>query len=202
MGDDDAHAIAAGVKVWVADPNDAYVAAEVLSTDGDKVKISVAGGANPGEREVAPSELNLVENVDREDMVTLNYLHEPGVLHNLKSRYGLDEIYTYTGNILIAVRLFPPRSPSPRLARAPPRQIFQTSSTPETPKLPRAKLLPCARLTSAPPRPPPHDPPQVNPFQRLPHLYDHHMMDQYQGTALGELSPHVFAMPRLRFAPW
>ena len=34
--------------------------------------------------------------------------------------------------------------------------------------------------------------PQVNPFQRLPHLYDHHMMDQYQGMQLGELSPHVF----------
>ena len=135
MGDDDAHAIAAGVKVWVADPNDAYVAAEVLSTDGDKVKISVAGGANPGEREVAPSELNLVENVDREDMVTLNYLHEPGVLHNLKSRYGLDEIYTYTGNILIAVRLSlldprPLASRAPRLVRyfkPPPLPRLQSS---------------------------------------------------------------------------
>ena len=198
MGDDDAHAIAAGVKVWVADPNDAYVAAEVLSTDGDKVKISVAGGANPGEREVAPSELNLVENVDREDMVTLNYLHEPGVLHNLKSRYGLDEIYTYTGNILIAVRLSlldprPLASRAPRLVR-----YFKPPPLPETPKLPRAKLLP-ARVSPLPRPDPPHDPPQVNPFQRLPHLYDHHMMDQYQGTALGELSPHVFAIAEAAF---
>ena len=154
MGDDDAHAIAAGVKVWVADPNDAYVAAEVLSTDGDKVKISVAGGANPGEREVAPSELNLVENVDREDMVTLNYLHEPGVLHNLKSRYGLDEIYTYTGNILIAVRPRRLRSPSTRLARAQPRHTFQTSSPPRHHRSSLARNSPRARLTSAPPTPP------------------------------------------------
>lgn len=198
MGDDDAHAIAAGVKVWVADPNDAYVAAEVLSTDGDKVKISVAGGANPGEREVAPSELNLVENVDREDMVTLNYLHEPGVLHNLKSRYGLDEIYTYTGNILIAVRLSL-LDPRPLASRAP-RLVgyFKPPPLPETPKLPRAKLLP-ARVSPLPRPDPPHDPPQVNPFQRLPHLYDHHMMDQYQGTALGELSPHVFAIAEAAF---
>ena len=29
-------------------------------------------------------------------MVKLNYLHEPGVLHNLGNRYTLDEIYTYT----------------------------------------------------------------------------------------------------------
>ena len=198
MGDDDAHAIAAGVKVWVADPNDAYVAAEVLSTDGDKVKISVAGGANPGEREVAPSELNLVENVDREDMVTLNYLHEPGVLHNLKSRYGLDEIYTYTGNILIAVRLSlldprPLASRAPRLVRyfkPPPLPRLQSS-------LERNSSLRASHLCPAPP--PPHDPPQVNPFQRLPHLYDHHMMDQYQGTALGELSPHVFAIAEAAF---
>jgi myosin heavy subunit len=34
----------------------------------------------------------------------------------------------------------------------------------------------------------------INPFQRLPHLYDTHMMEQYKGAALGELSPHVFAV--------
>lgn len=34
----------------------------------------------------------------------------------------------------------------------------------------------------------------VNPFQRLPHLYDTHMMAQYKGAAFGELSPHVFAV--------
>ncbi|KAG8367188.1 hypothetical protein BUALT_Bualt16G0046600 [Buddleja alternifolia] len=69
-------------------------------------------------------------------MTKLSYLHEPGVLQNLATRYELNEIYTYTGNILIA----------------------------------------------------------INPFQRLPHLYDTHMMEQYKGAALGELSPHVFAI--------
>uniref|UniRef100_A0A453F062 Myosin motor domain-containing protein n=1 Tax=Aegilops tauschii subsp. strangulata TaxID=200361 RepID=A0A453F062_AEGTS len=34
----------------------------------------------------------------------------------------------------------------------------------------------------------------VNPFQRLPHLYDTHMMEQYKGADFGELSPHVFAI--------
>nr|GME03834.1 myosin-17-like [Ipomoea batatas] len=71
-----------------------------------------------------------------DDMTKLSYLHEPGVLQNLSTRYELNEIYTYTGNILIA----------------------------------------------------------VNPFQRLPHLYDTHMMEQYKGAAFGELSPHVFAV--------
>ncbi|KAG4934215.1 hypothetical protein JHK87_048217 [Glycine soja] len=34
----------------------------------------------------------------------------------------------------------------------------------------------------------------VNPFTQLPHLYDSHMMEQYKGAPLGELSPHVFAI--------
>lgn len=71
-----------------------------------------------------------------QDMTTLSYLNEPGVLWNLKCRYMLDAIYTYTGSILIA----------------------------------------------------------VNPFARLPHMYGPHMMEQYRGRDLGELSPHVYAI--------
>jgi hypothetical protein len=43
---------------------------------------------------------------------------------------------------------------------------------------------------------------QVNPFQRLPHLYDHHMMDQYQGMQLGggavQVVNPVAPVPRVR----
>lgn len=41
-----------------------------------------------------------------QDMTRLSYLHEPGVLWNIKSRYTYDDIYTYTGSILIAVNPF------------------------------------------------------------------------------------------------
>ncbi|KAL0330634.1 UNVERIFIED_CONTAM: protein OPAQUE1, partial [Sesamum angustifolium] len=34
----------------------------------------------------------------------------------------------------------------------------------------------------------------VNPFTKLPHLYNIHMMEQYKGAPFGELSPHVFAV--------
>lgn len=44
--------------------------------------------------------------VHLQDMTTLSYLNEPGVLWNLKCRYGLDGIYTYTAAILIAVNPF------------------------------------------------------------------------------------------------
>jgi myosin-5 len=41
-----------------------------------------------------------------QDMTDLAFLHEPGVLWNLKQRYAGDAIYTYTGSILIAVNPF------------------------------------------------------------------------------------------------
>ncbi len=69
-------------------------------------------------------------------MTTLSYLNEPGVLHNLRTRYTHDAIYTYTGSILIA----------------------------------------------------------INPFASLPHLYGQHMMEQYRGRNMGDLSPHVYAI--------
>lgn len=76
-----------------------------------------------------------------QDMTTLSYLNEPGVLWNLKARYRLDGIYTYTGSILIA----------------------------------------------------------VNPFASLPLMYGQHMMQQYKGRPLGELSPHVYAIADAAF---
>ena len=100
----EANTIAAGVKVWVPDATEAWAAAEVRSVDGDKVKVLMTAGGGKEEKEVAVADCNLMEKAVEEDMVKLNYLHEPGVLHNLGSRYNLDEIYTYTGSILIAVR--------------------------------------------------------------------------------------------------
>ncbi|KAK6785921.1 hypothetical protein RDI58_014446 [Solanum bulbocastanum] len=126
-----------GSLVWVQDPDVAWIDGEVLEVIGADIKVSCTSGKTvvvkscnlyPKDAEAPPS------GVD--DMTKLAYLHEPGVLHNLKTRYDINEIYTYTGNILIA----------------------------------------------------------VNPFRRLPHLYDSHMMAQYKGAAFGELSPHPFAV--------
>ncbi|XVE51895.1 hypothetical protein DITRI_Ditri02bG0077600 [Diplodiscus trichospermus] len=126
-----------GSHVWVEDPGLAWIDGEVIRINGNEVHVKITNGktvvtniskAFPKDTEASPG------GVD--DMTKLSYLHEPGVLQNLATRYELNEIYTYTGNILIA----------------------------------------------------------VNPFQRLPHLYDTHMMEQYKGATFGELSPHVFAV--------
>ncbi|KAK7378541.1 hypothetical protein VNO80_03984 [Phaseolus coccineus] len=126
-----------GSQIWVEDPDVAWIDGEVLEVKGEVIKVVCSSGKTVvvkassiyhKDTEVPPS------GVD--DMTKLAYLHEPGVLDNLRSRYDINEIYTYTGNILIA----------------------------------------------------------VNPFIRLPHLYDSHMMAQYKGAAFGELSPHPFAV--------
>ncbi|KAL0397490.1 UNVERIFIED_CONTAM: Myosin-12 [Sesamum calycinum] len=129
--------IIVGSHVWAEDPEVAWIDGEVTEIKGTDATIATTNGKSivatissiyPKDTEAPPA------GVD--DMTKLAYLHEPGVLHNLASRFALNEIYTYTGNILIA----------------------------------------------------------VNPFRRLPHLYDIHMMQQYKGAAFGELSPHLFAI--------
>ncbi|KAK4794857.1 hypothetical protein SAY86_012851 [Trapa natans] len=126
-----------GSFVWLEDPEVAWIDGEVLEVKGEELKVLCTSGKTvlvkassvyAKDTEAPPC------GVD--DMTKLAYLHEPGVLQNLRSRYDMNEIYTYTGNILIA----------------------------------------------------------VNPFTKLPHLYDSHMMAQYKGAAFGELSPHPFAV--------
>ncbi|PSS11638.1 Myosin-15 like isoform 1 [Actinidia chinensis var. chinensis] len=126
-----------GSRVWVEDKDLAWVAAEVLDFVGKQVQVATCSGKKVL---ALPSKLfPRDEDADHggvDDMTKLTYLNEPGVLDNLERRYALNEIYTYTGSILIA----------------------------------------------------------VNPFTKLPHLYNVHMMEQYKGAPFGELSPHVFAL--------
>uniref|UniRef100_A0A8R7JYT6 Myosin-J heavy chain n=1 Tax=Triticum urartu TaxID=4572 RepID=A0A8R7JYT6_TRIUA len=126
-----------GSQVWVEDADVAWIDGLVEEVHGDELIINCTSGkkVTANVSSVYPKDVE-VKRCGVEDMTRLAYLHEPGVLRNLKSRYGMNEIYTYTGNILIA----------------------------------------------------------VNPFQRLPHLYNDHMMEMYKGAEFGELSPHPFAM--------
>ncbi|KAG9458232.1 hypothetical protein H6P81_002740 [Aristolochia fimbriata] len=126
-----------GYKVWVEDADGAWAAAEVVDVSQKLVRVVTASGKQTS---VSPGKLFPrdpdEEHGGVEDMTKLSYLNEPGVLYNLSRRYAHNEIYTYTGSILIS----------------------------------------------------------VNPFTKLPHLYNIHMMEQYKGAGFGELSPHVFAV--------
>ncbi|KAJ0240162.1 Myosin-10 [Hirschfeldia incana] len=101
-----AASVALGSYVWVEDTDEAWLDGEVVEANDDEVKVKC-------ETKTVTAKVNAVYPKDPEfpelgvdDMTKLAYLHEPGVLLNLKSRYNANEIYTYTGNILIAVNPF------------------------------------------------------------------------------------------------
>ncbi|TXG63786.1 hypothetical protein EZV62_010780 [Acer yangbiense] len=98
--------IAVGTHIWAADPELAFI---------DGIVVNIKGEA----AEIQTSEKTVVANLSKiypkdvetpaggvDDMTKLSYLHEPAVLHNLATRYEINEIYTYSGNILIAVNPF------------------------------------------------------------------------------------------------
>ncbi|CAH8358652.1 unnamed protein product [Eruca vesicaria subsp. sativa] len=97
---------ALGSLVWVEDSDEAWIDGEVVEANDDEIKVicptkTVTAKVNA----VYPKDPEFPE-LGVDDMTKLAYLHEPGVLLNLKSRYNANEIYTYTGNILIAVNPF------------------------------------------------------------------------------------------------
>lgn len=83
-----------GSFVWVEDPEEAWMDGEVLEVNGEEITVNcasrkavVAKASNvfPKDPEFPPC------GVD--DMTKLAYLHEPGVLQNLRCRYDINEIY-------------------------------------------------------------------------------------------------------------
>ncbi|KAI6684218.1 hypothetical protein NL676_030131 [Syzygium grande] len=99
--------IVVGSHVWVEDPALAWIDGEVLDIRGEDAEIQTSAGkmvvANLSK--LHAKDMDVPEDgVD--DMTKLSYFHEPGVLHNLATRFALNKVYTYTGNILIAINPF------------------------------------------------------------------------------------------------
>ncbi|XP_039021834.1 myosin-16-like [Hibiscus syriacus] len=99
--------IGVGSPVWVEVPELAWTDGVVTSVNGNEVEVEIRN-----EKKVT-TKLSKLHPRDMEapaggvdDMTKLSYLHEPAVLYNLAIRYGIQEIYTYCGNILIAINPF------------------------------------------------------------------------------------------------
>lgn len=107
----------------------------------------------------------------------MSYLNEPSVLWNLKTRYQTDDIYTCVEQRLTALQA---------ALECIVRLRFRLCSTCRSKHaacfFPPARSYVSGILIA------------VNPFAPMPHLYGLHMMEQYRGLALGELSPHVYAI--------
>ncbi|OQR88651.1 myosin [Thraustotheca clavata] len=113
-----------GVGVWVKEEEEwklATVRAVDKSVDagglqeinldfGGKNKPLVTRFVNIQAIEDATDEnLKLANNFDMnlvDDLIRLPHLHEPGICHTLKERFKINDIYTLTGEILLAVNPF------------------------------------------------------------------------------------------------
>ena len=104
-------ALTVGSEVWVEDPEAAWLKATVTKIEDATVTVEDENGVERVIEDATEEKLPLQNPKGKggvDDMTQLSYLNEPGVLHNLKDRYSLDSIYTYTGSILIAVNPFYP----------------------------------------------------------------------------------------------
>ncbi|GFR45863.1 hypothetical protein Agub_g7314 [Astrephomene gubernaculifera] len=96
-----------GTKVWIRDEKESWIKGEVFKVEEDYVLVrtETTGAEVKCKPEDAPLQ-NPHNNRGVDDMTRLSYLHEPAVLWNLNTRYAYDDIYTYTGTILIAINPF------------------------------------------------------------------------------------------------
>eukprot|EP00833_Pecoramyces_ruminatium_P015999 jgi/Orpsp1_1/1190031/evm.model.d7180000076232.1 len=89
--------------LWIPDPEEGYVASEVLEENGEEIKVKVVNGperiVNINETEkMNPPKFDKVP-----DMADLSNLNEPSVIHNLKLRYFSNMIYSYSGLFLVSI---------------------------------------------------------------------------------------------------
>lgn len=100
--------MATGTRVWVrggGGQGDPWRSGTVVEKEGSSGHVQVVLEDETNVQEVQASDVlpQNEEDVGVDDLIQLDFIHEPGVLHNLRSRYQLDFIYTYCGPILVAV---------------------------------------------------------------------------------------------------
>ncbi|KAF8727395.1 hypothetical protein HU200_019000 [Digitaria exilis] len=99
--------IVAGSHIWLEDKHLAWIDGEVFRIEGQNAHVHATNGKTVivSISDIHPKDTEVPFN-GIDDMTRLSYLHEPGVLNNLAIRYAKNIIYTYTGNILIAINPF------------------------------------------------------------------------------------------------
>lgn len=90
-------------NVWVPDPEDGFVAAEIQSVQGDQVTVITAKGTSVTIKKDEAQEMNPPKFDKTEDMANLTFLNEASVLANLKDRYRDMMIYTYSGLFCVVI---------------------------------------------------------------------------------------------------
>nr|CDJ95284.1 Myosin and Myosin head and Myosin tail domain containing protein [Haemonchus contortus] len=89
-------------NVWIPDAEEGYVAAEIKSTKGDNVVVTVGDKEKTVKKDLL-QEMNPPKFEKTEDMSNLTFLNDASVLYNLRSRYAAMLIYTYSGLFCVVI---------------------------------------------------------------------------------------------------
>ncbi|KAG4095173.1 P-loop containing nucleoside triphosphate hydrolase protein [Neocallimastix lanati (nom. inval.)] len=109
-----------GTKAWIQDDVEGFVSGTVVSNNvtgdsctlvfdvegrDDQFSVTIKKGDTDISEKLPPlRNPPVLEGVD--DLTLLSHLNEPEVLHNVKIRYSREQIYTYSGIVLIALNPF------------------------------------------------------------------------------------------------
>jgi len=101
----EAQAKAATKMAWVADKENAYLKAELVNMAGGKATLKTEDGKEytMDEAKFEEEQCNPVKFDKIEDMANMTFLNEASVLYNLKQRYEIFMIYTYSGLFCVTV---------------------------------------------------------------------------------------------------
>ena len=93
-------------RVWVSQRRDEWEAAEVVHRTMESIEVIFSGTNQRRTFDLTQTAVvprNPAHLEGTHDLVTLQFLDEPNILHNLRVRHQSEEIYTNTGPILIAI---------------------------------------------------------------------------------------------------
>ncbi|ULT86008.1 hypothetical protein L3Y34_006002 [Caenorhabditis briggsae] len=90
-------------NVWVADPEEGFIAAEIKSSKGDTVVVVTSKGVEKTIKKDDAQQMNPPKYEKTEDMANLTFLNDASVLHNLRQRYYSMMIYTYSGLFCVVI---------------------------------------------------------------------------------------------------
>jgi len=88
---------------WVAHTEEVYIRATITKVDGDKCDIETADNQQKTLPKAEVLECNPPKFEKEEDMANLSVLNKACVLHNLRTRYKVLQIYTYSGLFCICI---------------------------------------------------------------------------------------------------
>ncbi|KAL1511060.1 hypothetical protein AB1Y20_005884 [Prymnesium parvum] len=105
------HKLKEGLIVWVKDKaiagTDFFTKGRILNVNGNKVTVETSNAVKTQELILPVAECHMMHpGDDVPDHCQLMYLSQPTLLENTRQRYMRDVIYTYVGDILVAVNPF------------------------------------------------------------------------------------------------